>query len=60
MAERRSVMFVSPIPMIAGVNPQPVSLIVRVSVCSSATAVTVTVVSGPPCLAAFCSASLQQ
>jgi hypothetical protein len=41
-------------------NPLPVSLIVSVSVCSSAAAVTVTVVAGPPCLAAFCSASLQQ
>ena len=53
-------MFVSPIPKVVGWNPLPVSLIVRVSACSSATAVTVTVVAGPPCLAAFCSASLQQ
>ena len=29
MAERRSVMFVSPIPMIGGSNPRPVSLIVE-------------------------------
>ena len=60
MANRRSVILVSPMPMVAGSNPRPVSLIVRVSVRSSAWAVIVAVVSGPPCLAAFCSASLQQ
>jgi hypothetical protein len=51
---------VSPVPMVGGSNPRPVSLIVRVSIRSSAWAVIVTVVPGPPCLAAFCSASLQQ
>ena len=60
MADRRSVMLVSPVPVVAGSNPRPVSLMVRVSVRSSAWAVIVTVVSGPPCFAAFCSASLQQ
>ena len=53
MADSRSVMFVSPIPMVVGLNPLPVSLIVSVSVCSSATAVTVTVVAGPPRSAAL-------
>ena len=60
MADRRSVILVSPVPMVVEWNPRPVSLIVRVSIRSSALAVMVTVVSGPPCLAAFCSASLQQ
>ena len=44
MAETRSVMLVSPVPMVAGSNPRPVSLIVRVSIRSSALAVIVTVV----------------
>ena len=60
MADTRSVIFVSPVPTVAGSNPRPVSLIVMVSVCASARAVIVTAVSGPPCLMAFCSASLQQ
>ena len=60
MANRRSVILVSPAPVVAGSNPRPVSLIVRVSLRSSAWAAIVTVVPGPPCLAAFCSASLQQ
>jgi hypothetical protein len=42
MADSRSVVFVSPIPMVVGLKPLPVSLIVSVSACSSATAVTVT------------------
>ena len=54
---QRSVMLVS---LVALSNPRPVSLIVRLSVCSWAWAATMTVVAGPPCLAAFCSASLQQ
>ena len=60
MADRRSVILVSPVPTVAGSNPRPVSLIVRVSIRSSTWAVIVTVEPGPLCLAAFCSASLQQ
>jgi hypothetical protein len=59
MADRRSVILVSPLPVAAGSNPRPVSLIVRVSIRSLAWAVIVAVVSGPPCLTAFCSASVQ-
>ena len=36
MADTRSVILVSPVPVVPGSNPRPVSLIVRVSVCSSA------------------------
>ena len=53
-------MLVSPVPIVAGSNPGPVSLIVRLSDCASGRAVMVTAVPGSPCLAAFCSASLQQ